>query len=1177
MSNFFKLGGFLSNTISFSREMERLPGMASAMNNLLDNMYVAGVINRLRAIETPQQNERERWIYELLQNAKDSISGDPQRDNVDIEVTVTRQDLHFKHNGSPFTSQALLGLLYKYSEGKQTAESTGRFGTGFLTTHCLSKEVTVRGDTWEDEACTQQIGFQVTIYRSGETDVQLREGLELMRKSWTEFRPAPNSTTFTYHLKTDLNRKSLAEGLSNFKANGPLTMLFCPEIRSIRLTEGDTVTNMSRRRSNLEGNLKMTRIRVAVKDKHKDHYFVHTGIEQPSPELTKKYRQDRTLRLTVAVEVDPDNPSLIEQAPNVPSHFCVFPLVGSEAHVMPLVINSPDFEPNAEREYLILDGGDENSVTGTISDTGINRMILKATIPLFDSLVAYFAREHDNLHLLLRGMKSPPTTLRLFDQTWFTEMILTEYRKVLSNYPIVDTTDASGSTQRRKLFGAPDEKNVCFASSGAKDNEREFYRLVVEYVGADRIPLRKSNSKWAAYVWSDCEIITVDSLCKTIADHTCLEDLGQSAVPGFDCTGWLDRLFGYLCKSRRLMKLFTRYAIIPNATGTFLFRESPDLARARGLKQAHLHCVAELGQDMSDTLVHPDISNLEEIVQNVVNVSVLSRIISIQVENLLKTLPNGTVSGRISDSELSNGVRALWPILRLIPAGKNLSDSMIGLASTQKQLCQCLAPFSPREPKPAEITGFTEVAWDLPRKWCISQLIQYVAGCQEVSRLALEGDSEKIAWINELGAFLHAVQTEIDFAKAAVIPNRKGRFCRGGDLFISKIPEIFLTPAFVQFGKDFASDLVHPGIALTWLQISRAKTMLDVGSWVKDALSPSSRDLLPISKQKLAFFVTHSLPPAPEKGNTESDENSINQTILRLIRALFPRDVDGLNATTLEESLPDFWNRSILRFSLELVLAEVSKPTTIKELGRQLNGVDPGRVLSDIFRALGFAVFRGVSAPAIFPNELGEFCPADRLWTGGQIPTDLKEIQLQLTRGQEDVRRDIISPDFVIPDRFPIRELDLKQFCKKIDDRLQRVFNGEERSDLALRKPVAELCRKWADPKNARQLFPSLMKSGVVPPSLFPYLTKHRHSIFFVMVLAEDKREFLFTLAEQSVETLRQIVSNLPPIAEERTGNDPPEEAISEPCSAHESDGQEEKEYNCAQSDGEAVECDYDE
>ena len=57
-----------------------------------------------------------------------------------------------------------------------------------------------------------------------------------------------------------------------------------------------------------------------------------------------------------AIEIDKEN-NLVENE-TAPSHFCVLPLVGSEKHIMPIYLNSPDFEPDSERESLILIGED---------------------------------------------------------------------------------------------------------------------------------------------------------------------------------------------------------------------------------------------------------------------------------------------------------------------------------------------------------------------------------------------------------------------------------------------------------------------------------------------------------------------------------------------------------------------------------------------------------------------------------------------------------------------------------------------------------------------------------------------------------------------------------------------------------------------------------------------------
>lgn len=45
------------------------------MKNIFNKIYLANVGNRLRELENPSNIDCKRWIWELIQNAKDSISG----------------------------------------------------------------------------------------------------------------------------------------------------------------------------------------------------------------------------------------------------------------------------------------------------------------------------------------------------------------------------------------------------------------------------------------------------------------------------------------------------------------------------------------------------------------------------------------------------------------------------------------------------------------------------------------------------------------------------------------------------------------------------------------------------------------------------------------------------------------------------------------------------------------------------------------------------------------------------------------------------------------------------------------------------------------------------------------------------------------------------------------------
>ena len=71
------------------------------------------------------ETDRKRWVFELLQSAKDSIVGDETRKQVDVTLIKEDNCVIFRHNGSPFTEETRLGLARKVSEGKENTESTG--------------------------------------------------------------------------------------------------------------------------------------------------------------------------------------------------------------------------------------------------------------------------------------------------------------------------------------------------------------------------------------------------------------------------------------------------------------------------------------------------------------------------------------------------------------------------------------------------------------------------------------------------------------------------------------------------------------------------------------------------------------------------------------------------------------------------------------------------------------------------------------------------------------------------------------------------------------------------------------------------------------------------------------------------------------------------------------------
>lgn len=91
-------------------------------------------------------NSRVRWIWELIQNAKDVPN---EFGKCKIRVVIHDDRLVFYHNGDPFRVSDLESLVAQYSskpeENKTFTETTGKYGTGFITTYILSRKVKIKG------------------------------------------------------------------------------------------------------------------------------------------------------------------------------------------------------------------------------------------------------------------------------------------------------------------------------------------------------------------------------------------------------------------------------------------------------------------------------------------------------------------------------------------------------------------------------------------------------------------------------------------------------------------------------------------------------------------------------------------------------------------------------------------------------------------------------------------------------------------------------------------------------------------------------------------------------------------------------------------------------------------------------------------------------------------------
>ena len=168
---------------------------------LVENTGLA-VYKYLEQLEHKRSLYQSRWIWELLQNAIDAAK---IRGSVRIAFSLDSVSLGVLHDGDPFSPSQIAHLIHHGSTKHGLPDQVGQFGSGFLSTHLLSRQIHARGTL--DDGTT----FDFTLDRQGNSPVELSDR---MKDSWREFRASiqqPDSgpePTFTTQYSYPLNSQS---------------------------------------------------------------------------------------------------------------------------------------------------------------------------------------------------------------------------------------------------------------------------------------------------------------------------------------------------------------------------------------------------------------------------------------------------------------------------------------------------------------------------------------------------------------------------------------------------------------------------------------------------------------------------------------------------------------------------------------------------------------------------------------------------------------------------------------------------------------------------------------------------------------------------------------------------------------------------------------------------------
>lgn len=773
---------------------------------------ILDLMDKLR-MDATNSSER-RWVWELLQNAKDVGFEDK---SVSVEINFDRSNafVEFKHNGKPFSVDNITFLIEQVSTKERTAtegekpKTTGKFGTGFLTTHLLSEKVNLVGIVKEPELPYRK--FSIQLDRSGReiqeitdsvnTSISVLENLDIY-PAFEGWNPDAFNTIFRYNL--DAKGIDVAEiGISDLHIALPFTLAFLPKIGLVSIPSENLVYQLeSIERLNDEIRLvkiikrsKAFQIPIEIVTLDKGDVSVSIGIERRGGK-------------TYIKELDKLMPRL----------FCDFPLIGTEDFYLPVVTNSPLFNPNEPRNGIYLTDKAEQKVLD-------NKELLKSALSLYFSLLN-FASENDWQNMFHLVAIKPPSEKNWISKTWFENEILKPAKAHIIKTPIIDTVQG----ERVAVKDQKNNPNVWFPSSSKPDVVDRIWDLANSWIPS-LLPQKSDIHAWYDVLWDDFAELDLEVISNSIQDQKDISAIAQMiSKQENEAIAWLNYYFDLLNFENKFITeiINDKYAVIPNQNG--IFKKKSELSIDIDIEEELKNVLQILGNDIREHLRHKQIIT----------------------KSVYKEGHDGviTYSQKTQDSIIDE-------INKVLKAGKNdkVSDAC-------DYLITCFSEDKSFPEKRQKIYQFIKDVWKdtiTERKWMqnwseniwlevdklqIKWLVQTISEANTIDNfseiLGFNDVADSVKWIDKFVSFIieEGYDSQLNLKTSPILPNQNGNFKTKDDLFLDngEIDDV-LKDISSNLGYDFREELLDKEIYLD-LPLNRVRTQEQVAEEIAKLIKP---------------------------------------------------------------------------------------------------------------------------------------------------------------------------------------------------------------------------------------------------------------------------------------------------------------------------------------------------
>lgn len=708
---------------------------------------IKAILQDLERLKTVPVERKRRWIWELLQNAKDCAgkSGTQEERTVNIKISLDRSKMRFSHDGIPFSLNNLLALVRRTSTKAfdNSDDNTGKFGTGFVTTHALNRIATVSGVL---EARNGLKDFEISVDRRADSYNELEIALNYVFKIIDTFYEQESDnlggraeTIYSYEL--DIDSYDLAfKSLEDFIKNLPFALF----INSTGEKSGiGTVTVSLNGQETIYSLLPAQEIFPGIS---------FSELSGPIKSEGEKFRQglihysndDVTIALPAFYRNEMWEVQKIEKEIKL---FKDFPLVGTETWHIPFLLQSSKFLPSEPRDGIRTFKDNEDRPDPT-ADTNRNIFLsFKTASTSFFTILQ--AAGVGGLHLLTES-GLPEEKIEYTSALWYSNSIQKPLRDFYSKYPLIST--ASGN--RIDFSGAKIPKLFVVESDNI-----EFYQIAVKLF-QDQFPDQSTFLDWQRIIsqesdkWPTDVTFDEEDLLKTIVSPDGLDKL--KLCENETKTIWLNQLINFLHRIGRY-DLAEAYAIYPNTKGELLKKEA--LRRDTILSDKLKDVGDKLGQKVYDILIHADIDQLDGIDQLDIKAFYLG--------------VNTFIGGLVPSADNLEKFQAVFELVSMFP-----NDLSKERQKWFNQISQLLPLLIPEKEYVKDMVDFNFGSAELASIKYVCWVIETSGSFEAFASNYFEGDTNSAyKWLNTMIEILfRTAEYQSVLASNAVIPMQNGTF-----------------------------------------------------------------------------------------------------------------------------------------------------------------------------------------------------------------------------------------------------------------------------------------------------------------------------------------------------------------------------------------------------------------